>query len=97
MFSIHGDLNKKYRFGDKLQSRELTLGLRKTTIIVRNYLYSTTCSSRKSTVQISKFFRDVMHDYSNIIFQVIFLIDEDFNNSRKSKTTILELSCKAVN
>ena len=38
---------------------------------------------RKSTVWILKFFREIMQDRLIIVFQVMFYIDEDFNNSRK--------------
>ena len=40
-------------------------------------------SSCESAVRISKFFREIMQDRLIIVFQVIFHIDEDFNNSRK--------------
>ena len=45
---------------------------------------------RKSTVRNSKFPCETMQDKSNINFQVMFYIDEDFNNPRKWKNTILE-------
>ena len=38
---------------------------------------------RKSAVQISKFFGEVMKSKLKIIVQVIFHIDENFNNSKK--------------
>ena len=38
---------------------------------------------RKSAVRISKIFWEVMKAKSKIIVQVIFHIDENFNNSRK--------------
>ena len=40
-------------------------------------------SSCESTVRISKFFREIMQNRLIIAFQVIFQIDEHFNNSRK--------------
>ena len=51
---------------------------------------------RKSSVRISMYFGEIKKGQS-IIFQVIFHIDGDFNNSRKEKNTILESSYKAVN
>ena len=39
----------------------------------------------KSADRIAKFFREIMQDKSNIVFQVIFYIDGDFNNLRKLK------------
>ena len=44
----------------------------------------------KSTFRTSKFFRVIMQVKSNIVFEVMFYIDEDFNNSRKYKNTILK-------
>ena len=38
---------------------------------------------RKSTVRTLKFFHDIMQGRLIIAFQVIFYIDEDFNNLRK--------------
>ena len=55
------------------------------------------CCFRKSAVRISKYFVEIMKGQSKIIFQVIFHIDGDFNNSRKWKNTVVESSFKAVN
>ena len=52
---------------------------------------------RKSAVRISKFFGEVMEAKLKIIVQVIFHIDDNLNNSRKRKNTILETSCKNGN
>ena len=41
----------------------------------------------KSTVRISKFFREGINDQSKIVFQVLFHIDGDFNNSMRLKDT----------
>ena len=43
------------------------------------------------------FFREIMQGMSNIIFQVTFYMDEDFNYSTRLKNTFLESSYKAVN
>ena len=51
----------------------------------------------KSAVRISKFFGKVMKTKLKIIVQVIFHIDDNFNNSRKGKNTILETNCKNGN
>ena len=54
-------------------------------------------SSCESSVRIPKFFREIVKDRLIIAFQVMFHIDEDFNNSRKYKNTILKSSYKTVN
>ena len=51
---------------------------------------------RKSTVRISKFFLEGIKDQSKIVFQVIFHIDGDFNNSMRLKDTFLDSSYKAI-
>ena len=43
------------------------------------------------------FFLEIMQRMSNIIFQVTFYMDGDFNNSKTLKNTFLESSYKAVN
>ena len=68
---------KKYHFGAELQSRELNRVLRKTAI------YRLQGCFRKSAVQISKLFGEIMKGKSKIIVHVIFHIDGDFNNLRK--------------
>ena len=75
MFNIHEDFNnsrkKKMNFRVELQSHELNLALRKT------------------TVQISKFFGEILKVMSNIILHLLFSIDGDYNNLRNSKNTLL--------
>ena len=82
---------KKCHFGEKLQSRRLILVLRKTGIIVREEPFLTRPFS-KSTVRISKFFREIMKGISKFIFSVMFYVAENFNNSRALKNAFLELS-----
>ena len=76
MSIIEGD-EKKYYFGVELQSRELNLVLRKTA-----KLSLQEDSSCKSTVRISKFFGEILKTMSNVILQLIFSIDGDYNNLR---------------
>ena len=72
--------NKKYHFGVKLQSRELNLVLRKTTMIVRQEPFA----ARLFSSGFQSFGGlEIMKGQSSIIFQVIFHIDGHFNNSRK--------------
>ena len=52
------------------------------------------CGLRKSAVQISKIFGEVMKGKLKIIVQVIFHVHENFNNSRKWKNTSLETRYK---
>ena len=72
---------KKYRFGVMLQSSELNLGQRKTTMIVRDNLYRRPILVKVQS-EFQGFFRKVIKDQSKIVFQVIFHINGDFNNSR---------------
>ena len=44
---------------------------------------------RKTTVQISKFFWEILKVMSNIIVHLLFSIDGDYNNLRNSKNTLL--------
>ena len=75
---------KKYNSGLELQSRDVNLVLRKTSMIIRQVPFAFQEGRfRKGTVRILKFFSEIMKDQSKIIFQVIFYIDQDFNNSRK--------------
>ena len=75
MFNAHEDNNnsrkKKKNSRVELQSRELILALRKT------------------TVRISKFLEEILKGMSNIILQLMFSIDGDYNNLRNSKYTLL--------
>ena len=68
---------KKYHSGVELQSRELNLVLRKT-----EKLSLQEGSSCQSTVRISKFFGEILKKMSNIILQMMFSIDGDYNNLR---------------
>ena len=75
---------KKYHHRHELQSRELNLVLRKTAMIVRQVTDRLQEGGlRKSVVRISKVFGEVMKAKLKIIVQVIFHIDENFNNPRK--------------
>ena len=75
MFKVHEDFNnsreKKINFRVELQSRELNLALRKT------------------TVRISKFWGEILKGMSNILLQLMFSIDGDYNNLRNSKNILL--------
>ena len=70
--------NRKYISRVELQSPELNLALRKT------------------TVRISKFWGEILKGMSNIILQLMFSIDGDYNELRNSKNTLLSSSYKAV-
>ena len=68
---------KKYNSGGMLQNGELNLVLRKTA--PERYCLQLG-RFRKSTIRISIFFREIMQDKSNIIFMIMFYIDERLNN-----------------
>ena len=83
MFNVYEDFNnsrkKKINFRVELQSHELNLALRKT------------------TVQISKFWGEILKGMSNILLQLMFSINGDYNNLKNSKNTLLQSSYQAVN
>ena len=52
---------------------------------------------RKTAVRISKFLRKILKGMSNIVLQLMFSIDGDYNNLRNSKILCCSQVNKAVN
>ena len=84
---------KEYHFGVMLQRRELNLVLRKTGMIVRQVQFGR--FFRESTVRISKVLLEIMKGISNIILQVMCLMDGHFNNLTRLEKNFSESSYKA--
>ena len=72
---------KKYHFGEKLPNRELNPVLRKTAIIVREEQFLTR-RFWQSTARIGRFSGEILKGMSNIILQLMFSVNRDYNNLR---------------
>ena len=75
MFNVHEDFNN---------SRKKKINFR-----VELQSHELNLALRKTIVRISKFLGEILKGISNILLQLMFSIDGDYNNLRNSKNTLL--------